>query len=338
MVSALLRKKADGKNRYFITFFVEEDAPMVSPVLLMVLNTVDEIGTLVYSSLGDDYFSGNFDANNIRTLDVIITTNIDESELYTYFSLFYIEKINVVNLTRNKLKSFDYYFADQEYVLHLMNLKTLLLLFRTISSLSKSFKIEESDFEQITSWYTKTMHAFNKMNNKLTIRFQKDFDRLYHQISEIYNGQRTANEKLCAEMQNQITSLVASAYPDIRGKHIVSVFKSDEDCYIGRIHSFVNMLNKSTFFILLIDLTTLTKLKEHEVKDLIEIKHKLESQNMELGIIVDGLRQRNILNIFDAIRPIEDFSVYWSENEAIFGIFKSEGCYEKLNQRLKDVQ
>ena len=101
MVSALLRKKADGKNRYFITFFVEEDAPMVSPVLLMVLNTVDEIGTLVYSSLGDDYFSGNFDANNIRTLDVIITTNIDESELYTYFSLFYIEKINVVNLTRN---------------------------------------------------------------------------------------------------------------------------------------------------------------------------------------------------------------------------------------------
>jgi len=46
IVSSLLNKKPKGKNRFYITFFIEEDAPMVSPVFMMILKTIGEMGIL----------------------------------------------------------------------------------------------------------------------------------------------------------------------------------------------------------------------------------------------------------------------------------------------------
>ncbi len=101
IVSSHFTKKPKGKNKYYITFFFEEDAPMVSPVIMMILNTVEELGTLVYSSVDDSYFSESSGDMDIKTYDIIISTDIDETNLYTYFALFYIEKINIIDLTRS---------------------------------------------------------------------------------------------------------------------------------------------------------------------------------------------------------------------------------------------
>ena len=338
-VSSLLNKKTYGNNRFFVTFFIEEDAPMVSPVVLMILNTVDEVGTLVYSSLGDDYFSGSKEINDIKTFEIILSTNIDEAELYTYFALCYIEKINIVDLSRSRLETNDYYFGDEEYNLHLINLWAIMLLNRIIIGLKKEIKVDRNDIEKMMSLRTQTANAFAKKKCKdVTNKFITDLKSICTQVVQIYDGQVSADEKLCADMQEQMGKLIERAHNYIKGKHIVSIFRAEKDGFIDRFYNFIGMLNKSSVVILLIDLSSLTILKENEVKDLIHIKRQLASQDMEIGIIVDGFDARRIINIFDSISPLEEFSVYKSETDAILGILASEHCYQKINHRVKDVQ
>ena len=80
----------------------------------------------------------------------------------------------------------------------------------------------------------------------------------------------------------------------------------------------------------------LTK-NENEVKDMIEIKRQMESQDIEIGIIVDGLHDRRIINIFDSIKPVEEFHVFKSEIHAILGIFNSDDSIHRISKKIKDV-
>ncbi|WHH61364.1 Hpt domain-containing protein [Petroclostridium sp. X23] len=112
IVSSLLNQRTKGKNKYYISIFIEEDAPMVSPVFMMIIKNVDEIGSLIYSSVSDHYFTECSVDNEIKTLDIIISTDMEEAELYTSFALIYIERINVVDLSRNKLQQRDVYLND----------------------------------------------------------------------------------------------------------------------------------------------------------------------------------------------------------------------------------
>jgi len=130
IVSSQLSKKHKGGKKFYITFFIEEDAPMVSPILIMILNSVEDIGTLVYSSVGDNYFSGSSGDNDIKTFDIIISTDIDEAELYTYLALFYIEKINIVDLSRSRVEKNDYSFIDDDDAFYVIILKTFLKLYK----------------------------------------------------------------------------------------------------------------------------------------------------------------------------------------------------------------
>ena len=166
IVSSQLSKKPKGKNKFYITFFIEEDAPMVSPILIMILNSVEDIGTLVYSSVGDNYFSGSSGDNDIKTFDIIISTDIDEAELYTYLALFYIEKINIVDLSRSRVEKNDYSFIDDDDAFYVIILKTFLKLYKIVFSLSKEFNIKKEDIDIMRSLHCQAVNAFGKLKNK----------------------------------------------------------------------------------------------------------------------------------------------------------------------------
>ncbi len=112
LVASLLNQRDKGKNKYYISFFLEEDAPMVSPVFMMILKNVEEIGSLTYSSIDDQYFKGTSVDSEMKTLDIIISTDMEETELYTCFDIIYIERINIVDLSRSKLKCNDVYLSN----------------------------------------------------------------------------------------------------------------------------------------------------------------------------------------------------------------------------------
>ena len=342
IVSSHLSKKPKGKNKYYITFFIDEDAPMVSPVLILILNCIEDIGTLVYSSVGDNYFSGNSGDSDIKTYDIIISTDIDEAELYTYLALFYIEKINIVDLSRSKVEENDYRFIDAEDTLYVIILKAFIKLYKIVFSLSKEYKISVGDIDIMRSLHCQTVNAFGKMKNKNVIEnFKTDFNGIYSHIIKIYEVQVDGNastgadidEKLCYDFKTQVVRLIERAYNYTKGKHIFSIFKSEGDSFSSRLKNFIGILNKSSTLILLIDLSKLTILHENEVKDLIEIKKQIEAQNIEIGIIADGPDARRIINIFDSIKQVEEFHVFKSQLDAILGIFDSDDFFHRISKR-----
>lgn len=338
IVASHLSKEPKGKNKYYITFFFEEDAPMVSPVILMILNCVGDIGTLVYSSIGDDYFSGESCDNDIKTFDIIISTDINEAELYTYFALFYIERINIVDLSRSKVKEKDHSFIDDDHTWHIIILMAFMKLNKIVFSLSKEFKINKEDIDIMRSLYSQAINAFGKMKNKKIINnFIEDFNGVYNHITKIYEEEVMADEKLRSSMEKQLINAIEGVYEKSKGKHIVSIFKSEKNGFISRLKNFIEKLNKSSTLVLLIDLSKLTILREDEVKDLIEIKKQLESQDIEIGIILEGPHTRKIINIFDSIKQVEEFSVFRSEHHAVLWIFQSEDFFDKISKRVKDL-
>jgi len=338
IVSSYLNKNPKGKNKYYITFFMEEDVPMVSPVLMMILSTVDDIGTLVYSSVGDNYFSGGCGDEDIKTFEIIISTDIDKAEMYTYFSLFYIEKINIVDLSRNKVEENDYNFIDTDDTLYVIILKAFIELYKIVFSLSKQIKPNGDDIYLVKSLHCKAIEAFGKMKDKNTMdNFIKDFNELYSNMLKIYEVQVDTDEKLGDHIQTQLVQLMERAYNHTKGKYIFSIFKSQGDNFISKLRNYIGMLNKSGTLIFLIDLSKVTILHENEVKDLIEIKKQMESQDIEIGIIVDGLHDRRIINIFDSIKQVEEFHVFKSEIYAILGIFNSDDSIHRISKKIKDV-
>jgi len=107
LVSYLLSKESKGKNKYYLDFGLEEDLPMVSVVLTMLLNSVEEVGALLYSSITDNFFQEEFSQEDIRNLELIVTTDLEEEELRNHFSLFYVERIEIIDLNKGKLRKAD---------------------------------------------------------------------------------------------------------------------------------------------------------------------------------------------------------------------------------------
>lgn len=108
-IEKLLKQKGTGRFKYYITIILEADAPMKSPVFMMAFVKLDEMGKLEYSSLPADYFERNESNDNETMLEVIINTDFDKKQVLESLMLSYIERINVIDLSREKNQYLDWY-------------------------------------------------------------------------------------------------------------------------------------------------------------------------------------------------------------------------------------
>ncbi len=334
IISSKLNQPSIGKNKYYVTFFFEEDVPMVSPIILMILNSVEDIGTLVFSSVGDNYFSGNSDGEDLKTFDMIISTDADEAELYTYFALFYIERINIVDLSRSMVAENDHNFLDIDDSVHILILKAFMQLYKIGLSLEPKINSEELDLMKYLK--NQVVNEVGGMKNNYRIDgFLEEFSSLYGQIIKIHDGQVELNTRDGIVLKAQLVKLIEKAFNHIKGKRLISIFKAEKNNFISRLQNFIGMLNKTSTLILLIDVSQLNTLDENEVKDLIAIKKQMESQSIEIGIIVMEFGERRIINIFDSIKQVEDFQVSKSGIDAILSIFDSNDTLQRISKSLK---
>lgn len=320
IVSSLLNKEARGENKYYITFFIEEDAPMISPVLLLILQCVETIGTLMYSSVTDTYFDQGSVNAEVKTFDIMICTDIDEAELYTYFALFYVEKVNIVDMSRGKNEDNDHYFNNNYNNSYKTILTTSRKLYNLLFNKTNEFNKKE-ELNVIETLHSDAISAFDNIKNENMKMFIKDFNEIYRLIIRIYDEKLNNDENIYSDIKSKMIKLLERGYNYTKGKYLFCVFKSEKEEFIHRFKNFIEMVNKSSTLIILIDLSRLELLQENEVKELIEIKKNLEGQEIEIGIIAESPTARRIINIFDSIKPVEEFNVFRSELEAIIGMF-----------------
>lgn len=330
-VSSLLSREPRGKNKFYISFFVEEDAPMVSPVILMILKSIEDIGALIYSSVTDSYFSGRPGGHETKTLDIILSTDIEEAELYTYFALPYVEKINITDLTRSKLEENDYYFNNNDDACYVAILGVFAKLYDMFSGRSEERKPGREELQVIEFLRCEAEKAFGgmKCKNKISA-FVKDFNEFFSYITGMYNEQPAINDELRSSVWTRLTDLIERANNFAKGKHVFKVFKPEKNEFIDRLMNFTGMVDQSTTSIIFIDLSMLGILHEDEVKALIEAKRQMEDKSIEVGIIAEGPDTGRIVNIFDSIKPVEDFKLFRSEFDATLGMLYSQDSYLRI--------
>lgn len=333
LVSTLLQKEQTGKYKYYLTFIIEEDAPMVSPVIVLILNHMDAIGSVVYSSVTDEYFNQVVSDNETRSFEAILCTDVEEVVLYTYFSLFYVEKINIINLTRSIHEKNDYCFNETEDVSYLEILKVIMYLCHLIHQQPNySGKIEiAKEITRLKEIKAEVRQALHNIRNENRIHeYISDFEDLLQLMIGNIKGKMKDDKKTWLRSREKLSSLMEKLYKEIRGKYIVRIIKLNEADVVNQLKIFIDMLNKSTTLILLIDISNLDLLSADEMKYLLEIKEKLEEQDIEVGIVAERPGSRKIMNIFDSIRSVYDVSLFESEVEAMMGLFSTQESYHRI--------
>ncbi|HPU58119.1 MAG TPA: hypothetical protein PLG48_01240, partial [Candidatus Avimonas sp.] len=338
LVSSLLGKNAKGKNRFYISFFIEKGTPMVSPVFILILKSIESIGSLIFCSVTDSDLEG-FSGEETRVLEVILSTDIEEAELYTYFALPYVEKINIVDLTRSRLEQNDYCFNDTDDTSYLIFLKVFIKLYDMLFNQPDGLKNNKTQHKKIRSLYNETINAYNKVNNKNRLNaFIRDLKELFSIILEIYEEQREAAEEDYSNIRAQMMKLTERAYNFIKGKHLFKVFQPRTEGFIDRLREFLGMLNKSTTLIILINLSGLEIISEDELKALIDIKNQVRARDIEICIVAQGPNARRIVNIFDSIKRFEEFYLFKSEIEAVLWMLYSQDSFNRILNKVNEIQ
>ncbi len=341
IVSTLLNKEPKGKYKYYITFIIEEDVPMMSPILMIILKSIEELGTLVYSSVTDDYFSGTTNDNEMRTFDVILCTDIDAAQLYTYFSIFYVEKINIINLSRSIHAVNDYCFEETDYVPHVIIIKVIMKLYKIVFNRPAAYKMNKEERYNVKNLQCVAIDALDRMQNENKEKineYKEEFNKLFNIILKIQNEKIKTEEKFWVNSQGQMIRLIDKLYNETKGKYIVQIIKSPKDNFIDNLKNFIGMVNKSRTLIILIDISKLNIIHEHEIRDLIKIKKELQDQGIEISLIVEGTGARRIINIFDSIQQVDNFNVFASEVEAILGMFRADDSFNRIMKRIRNVE
>lgn len=332
IVSALMNKEPRGKNKFYITVVLEEDAPMISPVFILVLKNIENIGTLLYSSITDDCLWGA--DVDVRILEMILCTDIEEAELYNYFDLFYVEKINIINLNRNVNEINDYYLNETDYSPYLMILKTVMELYR-MAFCSHEIKPASEAADGIKHLQSQTTEALSRLRNKAKSKaYGKEFNDLFGMIKKMLNAKTGNNKKVKAEIRERLIDFIEKMYQGIKGKYIVRYIRLEKGNAENTLKNIMGMINRSSTLIFLINISMLDILHENEIKELIRIKGELLELGVEIGLVTYGSGSRRIINIFDSIKQIDEIKVYSSELEAIFEMFKSDDSYRRLANRI----
>lgn len=321
IVSNLLNRIPKGKNKFYIKISIEEDTPMISPVFTLIFKCIENIGSLLYSSVTDDFLCSDAD-NDIRELEMILCTDIDEAELYTYFSLFYVEKINILNLNSNEDNA--YYFNETDYTPYLNLLNTTMSLCK-IAFLD----INEVNLKQLQN---DTADALGRLRNKAKVKiYNNEFNDLFNLAKKMLNAKAASRTRIKADLQEQLHNLIEKMYYSIKGKYIVRYIKLNQDNVISSLKNFLGLINKSSTFIILIDLCKLSILHEDEIKELISIINELQNQGIETGLVIYGKNSRKIINIFDSIQSEYKFNVFSNELDAIIRILTASDSFQKIN-------
>lgn len=338
LVSSLLKRKPQGKNKYYVSFFMEDDTPMVSPVIIMVLKSIEDIGTLIYSSVSDDGLSGCSADQDQKAFDIILCTDIEEAELYTYFSLPYIERVNVVDITRSKLEVNDYYFNNSDFTSYIIILSVFAKLYNILLDQPETLEAGNEGLQIVETMHGEALGAFDRIKNKKKISaFIKDFEELFSHIRRLYGGLSNNEGVFYSNILSQMMELMERANQYAKGKYIFSVFKPDREDFTNRLRNFLEMLSKSSILIILIDLSNLRILHENEAKALIEVKKRMEAKGIGVGIIVEGPHARRIINILDSIKPVEEFCWFKSEFDAVLGMLYSKDSIENIMKKAEDI-
>jgi two-component system chemotaxis sensor kinase CheA len=338
VVSAVKGMKGTGKNRYCIWISFSDDVPMISPVLFMILNNVQAVGSLVYTNISDeDIYAAAADPNT-SSLSMILDTDLEEAELYTYVDVMYVEKVAIANISEHQMLEqavpydqgsrafFETFFREfpklYPILLHHPN---------TVHTAEFTAFIHEQQNKMLEAANRIQFHAMGQ-------RLKQEIETFYNLLLNAADGTREPDEKLVKTLCQNCLEMFETVYGYARGKFFYKIFKVKNGRFTEELNGFVERMDKSHTRKFFLDLSRLETIHEHDLRSLIELKRRLQGMGIVMSIIVDNPLRRRLLNIFDSIRTVEPFELFNTEMDAALADHLSsagndKGCMEDCEMR-----
>lgn len=319
IVSTLKGMERTGTNRYCICISFSDDIPMLSPILFMIFNNIKDIGSLVYTNVSDEDIYEASANTQIPSLVMIVESDWEEAELYTYFDVLYVEKVAIADISEHQMLK-QATSLDQDSRRFFENFflafpKLYPVLFQNRKDLSKAEYTEliHEPFQKILDKVDKI--PVSAVEKKLKQEIETFYDLCLHSTSGKSALQVETIELLC----QKYLELFEMAYADVKGKFFYKIFKVKGSHFIDHLKGFIERMNKSCTRKLLLDLSRLEMIHEHELKSLIELKRRLHDMGIVMSVVIDSRLRKRLINIFDSIQTIEHFALFDTEVDAALG-------------------
>lgn len=319
LVSSLKGMKRAGANRYGVCISFSDDIPMVSPILFMIFNQVKDVGSLVYTNVSDEDLYGVSADPNLSSLFMIIESDLEEAELYTYFDVTYVEKIAISDLTEHRMlnradsfgrdsrRFFDVFFQEFPQMRP--------VLFQDPGNLAR-----EEYAELVREQYRKILEAAGLIPSDATgYDLKPEIEAFYGLCLDAADGKRDLDGKLVQTLRQKYVELFEKAYGYARGRYFYKIYIAKHASFMEGLEGFVERMDKSGTRSLLLDFSRLEMIHESELNRLIGLKRRLRDMGIAVRLIVRHSLRKRLVNIFDSIRAIEPFELFDTETDAALG-------------------
>jgi two-component system chemotaxis sensor kinase CheA len=338
VVSSVKGMERTGKNRYCICISFSDDIPMISPILFMIFNNIKEIGSLVYTNVSDEDIYEASANINVSSLFIIMESDLEVFELYTYFDVMYVEKVAIADISEHRMlkqaipydrgsrRFFEKFF--QEFP------KLYPVLFQNQKALSKT-----EYTELIHDKFQKILKKFDEIPvNAVEQTLKQEIETFYDLCLHATSGKMALHDKTIEPLCQKYLELFEMAYGYVKGKFFYKNIKVKNNHFLDSLQGFIERMDKSSTRKLLLDLSWLEMIHEHELKSLIELKRRLHGMGIVMSVIIDNPLRRRLINIFDSIRTIEHFELFNTEVDAALGenissAGNDKGCMEDCEMR-----
>ena len=320
--ATVVSRERTGKNLYYLRFFIEEDAPMPSVVMVMILKAIEDIGSVVYSSVSVEELSSSAGYEHDRPCDFIISTDMDEVELYSHFILSYVERVDVFDLSAENPGERGVVVSQMNNPAYKMLFEVYLRLYHLFYKHHSASKIKKEELAYLKGMHEelgKTVDSIAKDGK--TGSLIKEFNILWDVFIDVQERYMNIDDKIWTSLQVQYMRLLEQIYSHARGKHAFRVFRPRDNAFMPQLTAFANTISRSATLKILVDVSRLSVITSEEIQSLVNMKRQLLPQSIEMDIIANGRFKRRMQNIFDSIKSIEKFRVFGTELEAVLHTF-----------------
>lgn len=324
IVGTLREAGGAGKHRLYISVFFSDDAPMIQAVLYMIFRNIREIGTLEYTNISDDDIFAAVPERPVTSCVMILNTDREADELYPCFEVMYVDKVEIIDISDDVLRN-QAVCRDRQ---------TLEFFERFFDGFRMAHPVLFDDRQADKASLRK---LFRDLMANLAARGSglppddvlPDIRRFHDQCSLLLAGSGKVRPELAEHLRREYMALLERVYGHVRGRLIFKVVRARDRGWRNWLGGVAERMDRSRVRRLFVDVSGLSGPDRDDLAELIAVRRSLRGAGITVDIIAGKPMNKRLVNVLDAIRPVEDFAVYGTELEAVLGDARKDRSGER---------
>ncbi|HEY9060446.1 MAG TPA: Hpt domain-containing protein [Pseudobacteroides sp.] len=311
-------------NTFFVYLVFEKDTPMLNVRRFMLLNAINDMGAVLYSSPSHQVMVDISSEDSNKTYQSIISTNRNEDELLQLLDVGDVKMIKIINVTGEFIEESEIRFKSKDINFFDTFFNNFKAIANLVFNFSKDTGFHELNSSQTIQWLYKvlegTLEEFRfHIDTRRLVKFKEDIFVLIEILAHYLEYPNYASDNTIALLQKVYIDIIREIYELIENNIVFRKIKLHAKSQISSLHEVTCRIDKNVFKNIIIDISEIDMIEPEDIKTFITINRDLTDDNIGFFLINNGIYRKRIYNILDSINDIEPFKIYYSEVEAIMG-------------------